>query len=167
MSENPQVKVLALDSWAVLAWLQGEPRGEVVRDFIRWLEGDEEAKKKARHLLGEEVEELRIIMNIIDLGEVFYILGRRKGEQEAKSTINELRATAIQVLPVTDSLVFDAAALKIRHAIAYADAFALATTRAQNGTLVTGDPELKDLEEAPIFWIGKDERTQLGENISG
>lgn len=162
MSGDLQVKIFALDSWAVLAWLQGEPQGEAVRDLIGWLEGDEEAKGRAQRLVGEEVKELRIIINIINLGEVFYILGRRKGEQEAKSTINELTATAIQVLPVTDSLVFDAAALKIRQKIAYADAFALAMTKAQNGTLVTGDPELKDLEEVPILWIGKGGRTQRG-----
>lgn len=150
-----QVKVLTLDSWAVLAWLQGEPQGEVVRDLIGWLEGDEEAKAKAERLVGKEVEELKVIINIINLGEIFYILGRRKGEQEAKDLVNELTATDIEVLSVTDSLVFDAASFKISHAIAYADAFAVATTKAQNGTLVTGDPELKNLEEVPILWIGR------------
>lgn len=158
MSGNPRVKVLVLDSWAVLAWLQGEPQGEIVRDLIGWVEGDEEAKGKAERLLGEEVGELKLIMNIINLGEIFYILGRRKGEQEAKSTVDELMATPIKILSVTDSLVFEAASLKIRHAIAYADAFAVATTKVQNGTLVTGDPELKGLEEIPILWIGEDKR---------
>ena len=31
---------LSLDSWAILAWLQGEPAGEVVRDLIAWSQGD-------------------------------------------------------------------------------------------------------------------------------
>ena len=144
----------------MIAWLQGEPQGEIVRSLIGWVEGDEEAKGKVKRLLGKEAEGLRIIINVINLGEVFYILGRRKGEQEAKSTIDELRATGIEVLPATDSLVFEAAALKIRHAMAYADAFAVATAKAQNGTLVTGDPELKDLEEIPILWIGEGEEPQ-------
>lgn len=159
MSGDPRVKVLVLDSWAVLAWLQGELQGEIVRDLIGWVEGNEEAKGRAERLLGGEVGELKLFMNIINLGEIFYILGRRKGEQEAKSTINELMATPIKILSVTDSLVFEAASLKIRHTIAYADAFAVATTKVQNGTLVTGDPELKDLEEIPILWIGEDEGT--------
>jgi len=32
----------------VLAWLQGEPEGKLMRDLIGWLEGDEEAKGKAQ-----------------------------------------------------------------------------------------------------------------------
>lgn len=156
-SENLPVRALVLDSWAVIAWLQGEPQGKVVRDLIGWLEGDEETKGRVKRLMGKKVEELRVIINVINLGEIFYILGRRKGEQEAKSTIDELRVTGIEVLPVTDTLVFDAASLKIRHASAYADAFAVATTRAENATLVTGDPELKDLEEVPLLWIGRGE----------
>ena len=160
-SDSLQVEALALDSWAVVAWLQGEPQGKVVRDLIGWLEGDERAKGRVKRLIGKKVEELRVIINVINLGEIFYILGRRKGEVEAKTTIEELRATGIEVLPVTDSLVFDAASLKIRHAIAYADAFAVATTKAQKATLVTGDPELKDLEEVPLLWIGRGAGTQL------
>jgi len=155
MDKDPQAKRFILDSWAVLAWLQGEPQGKLVRDLIGWLEGDEEAKGRAQRLVGEDGEELQIAINIINLGEVFYILGRRKGEQEARSTIDELIATGIKVLPATDSLVFEAAALKIRHKMAYADAFAVATAKALNGTLVTGDPELKDLKEIPILWIGE------------
>jgi len=154
MNKTSQAERFILDSWAVIAWLQGELQGEIVRSLIGWVEGDEEAKGRVKRLLEEEVEELKLIINVINLGEVFYILGRRKGEQEAESTINELRATGIEVLPATDSLVFEAAALKIRHAMAYADAFAVATAKAQNGTLVTGDPELKDLKEIPILWIG-------------
>lgn len=162
MDKGSQTKRFILDSWAVLAWLQGEPQGGIVRSLIGWVEGDEEAKEKVKRLLGEEAGELKLFINVINLGEVFYILGRRKGEQEAKSTIDELRATGIEVMPATDSLVFEAAALKIRHKMAYADAFALATAKAQNGTLVTGDPELKGLEEIPILWIGEGEGVQPG-----
>jgi predicted nucleic acid-binding protein len=166
VSENQQVKTLVLDSWAVLAWLQGEAQGEVVRDFIGWLEGDEEAKKRAQYLVGKNVEKLHITINIINLGEIFYILGRRESEQEAKNTINELRTTAIEVLSATDPLVFDATSFKISHAIAYADAFALATAKAQKGTLVTGDPELKNLKEVPILWIGEGGKIVEGKKYS-
>jgi len=154
VNRGPQIETFVFDSWAVIAWLQGEPQGEVVRDLIGCLEGDEEAKGKVERLIGREVRALRLVINVINLGEVFYILGRRKGQQEAKSTIDELKATGIEVFPVTDSLVFDAAALKMKYAMAYADAFAVATAKAQNGTLVTGDPELKDLKEISILWIG-------------
>jgi len=154
VSRDPQIETFVLDSWAVIAWLQGEPQGKVVRDLIGCFENDGESKEKVERLLGKEVQALRLVINVINLGEVFYILGRRRGEQEARSTIDELRATGIEVFPVTDSLVFDAASLKIRYTMAYADAFAAATAKAQSGILVTGDPELKDLKEISILWIG-------------
>jgi len=37
-----------LDSWAILAWLQGESAGEVVRDFIAWSQGDGAAGSRAK-----------------------------------------------------------------------------------------------------------------------
>lgn len=158
MNDNSQVKLIVLDSLAVTAWLQGEAQGKIVRDLISWIEGDQEAEGKARSLVGEEVKEVNLYFNIINLGEIFYILSRRKGEREAKGTISELMATPIEIVPVTDSLVMEAASLKIKYRIAYADAFAVATAKAKNASLITGDPKLKDLDEVPILWIGKDKR---------
>lgn len=155
MNENSQVKSIVFDSWAIIAWLQGETQGDIVRNLIGWIEGDRKVKKKAISFIGEEVREVDLYLNIINLGEIFYILGRRKGEREAKNTINELMATPIEVISVTDSLVFLAASLKIKYTIAYADAFAVATAKAKNASLITGDTELKDLDEVPILWIGK------------
>lgn len=155
MNEGSQTKPILLDSWAIIAWLQGEARGDIVRDLIGWIEGDREAKERARSFIGKEVQEVNLYLNIINLGEVFYILGRRKGQSEAQATINELMATPIEIISVPNSLVFKAASLKIKYAIAYADAFAAASAKAKNASLITGDPELKNLDEIPIMWIGE------------
>ncbi|WP_279233512.1 hypothetical protein [Desulfofundulus thermobenzoicus] len=34
MSDKPLTTGITLDSWAVLAWLQGEPAGILVRDLL-------------------------------------------------------------------------------------------------------------------------------------
>jgi predicted nucleic acid-binding protein len=83
-----------------------------------------------------------------------YTVGRRLGDAEARAMIEELRASSIRTLPVPEHLVLRAAALKIRHAIAYADAFAIATAVAHRASLVTGDQELRHVTEVPIVWIG-------------
>jgi len=75
MEKVPQTKRFILDSWAVLAWLQGEPEGELVRDLIGWLEGNEEAKRRAQRLVGEGGGELQIAMNIINLDPSLAALG--------------------------------------------------------------------------------------------
>ena len=49
-----------------------------------------------------------------------------------------------------------AAELKASHAIAYADAFAVATALEFRATLLTGDPEIKPLEgeeELQVQWL--------------
>ncbi len=138
---------VVLDSWAILSWLQGEPSGALVRDLLGWAEGDEAAGERVRARLGRELSRPKVSVSIINLGEVFHILGRRRGEREARETIEAIKAGAIEVVPVSDRIVFEAASLKIKYPIAYADGFALATAIAQGGVLVTGDPELKDLRD--------------------
>ncbi len=152
------MKNIILDSWAILAWLEGESQGEKVKDLINWVDGDRSSDLEGRikKLIGQnKIERIRLFINIINLGEVFYILGRRKGEEEANETIGEIKETPIEVIPAPNSLVFKAASLKARYSIAYADAFAIATAVTREGSLLTGDPELKGLRDAPIIWIGR------------
>jgi len=150
------MKNIILDSWAIIAWLQGESQGKKVRDLINWVSGDTDLEEKIKNLIEQsEIEKIRLFVNIINLGEVFYILGRRKGKEEAKDTISEIKENPIEIIPVSNSLVFMAASLKVNYPIAYADAFAIATAITQEGDLLTGDPELKGLEDIPIIWIGE------------
>ena len=146
---------IVLDSWTILAWLQGENMGAVVRDLLNWADGDEAAGKKVRARWGEEVRGPKLLISLINLGEVFYILGRRRGEREARETVEEIKSSAVEVVPVSEELIFEAASLKIKYPIAYADGFALATAVVLGGSLLTGDPALQGVKEIPILWIGK------------
>lgn len=150
------MKNIVLDSWSIIAWLQGESPGEKVRNLVNWVNGERNSEDKVRSLIGQStIVEMRLLVNIVNLGEVFYILGRRKGEQEAKETIDEIKENRLEIIPVSNSLVFKAASIKINHLMAYADAFAIATAMTQEGSLLTGDPELKDVRDIPIIWIGE------------
>ena len=150
------MKNIVLDSWSIIAWLQGESPGEKVRNLVNWVNGERNSEDKVRSLMGQStIVEMRLLVNIVNLGEVFYILGRRKGEQEAKETIDEIKENRLEIIPVSNSLVFKAASIKINHLMAYADAFAIATAMTQEGSLLTGDPELKDVRDIPIIWIGE------------
>ena len=150
------MKNIVFDSWSIIAWLQGESPGEKVRNLVNWVNGERNSEDKIRSLIGQStIVEMRLLVNIVNLGEVFYILGRRKGEQEAKETIDEIKENRLEIIPVSNSLVFKAASIKINHLMAYADAFAIATAMTQEGSLLTGDPELKDVRDIPIIWIGE------------
>jgi ribonuclease VapC len=86
-----------------------------------------------------------LFISIINLGEVFYCVGKVKGEDAARATLAELQRLNMTVVPASDELVMAAAQLKIRHAISYADAFAAAAALAHDAVLMTGDPELEAL----------------------
>ena len=80
-------------------------------------------------------------MSWINAGEVAYVVERAAGQERSRQVIAELRARAALELP-SESRVMAAAAIRARHAMAYADAFACATALAHQGVLLTGDPEI-------------------------
>ena len=82
-------------------------------------------------------------MSWINLGEVFYVVHRISGEADAKSVVRNLRQRLVLDLP-HEGRVLEASAIKANHAVAYADAFALATAIAHGADLMTGDPEILD-----------------------
>ena len=110
----------SLDSWAIL----------------RWLDGDEPAAARVEAAIPS-----RPVMSWINLGEVAYIVERRAGVDRARRVVRELRPRLTLDLP-SEARVLEAAHLKAGYAMAYADAFAVATAIAHGATLLTGDPEI-------------------------
>ena len=110
----------SLDSWAIL----------------RCLGGEEPAAARV-----EAAMPSRPVMSWINLGEVAYIVERRAGVDRARRVVRELRPRLTLDLP-SEARVLEAAHLKAGYAMAYADAFAVATAIAHGATLLTGDPEI-------------------------
>ena len=109
-----------LDSWAVLAWLEGE----------------EPAASRVQEALVS-----RPVMSWINVGEVAYVLERRAGAERSREVVRELRRLLNLDLP-TEERVIEAARVKAGHRMAYADAFAVVTAHAHGAELLTGDPEI-------------------------
>jgi predicted nucleic acid-binding protein len=80
-------------------------------------------------------------MSWVNLGEVAYIVERLAGAPRARQVVRELRLRLNLDLP-SESRVLEAAHIKARYPMAYADAFAVATALAHQATLLTGDPEI-------------------------
>lgn len=116
-----------LDSWAILAWLDGE--------------------EPARSRLDSLVDD-RPVVSWINLVEVYYRVERDHGREAADLTLTELRATLTPDLPGTARMT-DVARLKARSAIALGDCFAIATAAAHRLPLLTGDPEILELADPP------------------
>jgi predicted nucleic acid-binding protein len=122
-----------LDAWALLALLQKE----------------EPAASRVKRLMEEaRAGNTELFISVINLGEVYYRIGKAKGEREAQETLDDVRRLCLTVVPATEEALFAAARFKMHHAISYADAFAAATAEDLNAVLATGDPELGQLEHS-------------------
>ena len=107
-----------------------------------------------------EDSDFRCYLSTINLGEVFYRLIRLKGIEDAEAFWEDARSGAIpiQLVEATRYRIREAARLKGKHPIAYADAFAAQAARETGVPLVTGDHELKALEWEGVItlrWIGR------------
>lgn len=110
-----------LDSWAVLAWLDGEePAAEAVQ---------------------RACDRGRPLISWINLIEVEYRISRQHGTEEAETVLARLRGLLAEELPGV-ARMRAVAALKVQHPVALADCFAIATAAAHDAALITGDPEI-------------------------
>ncbi len=109
-----------LDSWAVLAWL----------------DGDSPACDRVDALVAE-----RPLLSWVNAVEVYYRLERDHGREAADTTLGDLRAGFDVELPGTTRMV-EVGRIKARHPMALGDCFAIATAAAHGAPLLTGDPEI-------------------------
>ena len=123
-------KTIVLDSWAIMAYLQDEPSGEKIADMIA------DAKEDGRLLL----------MSVINIGEVWYSLARRRSTADADQALRWISDIGIQFVNADIELTRIAARFKAKGGMSYADCFAAALAKQHKAALVTGDVEFKRLE---------------------
>jgi ribonuclease VapC len=132
------MKRYVLDSYAMIAYFEDEAGADRVARLLRQL-----IQGKAKGYL-----------SVVNWGEVYYNTMREGGVAEAEKVILQLDKFPIQMVEVNRDFAYEAAKLKGKYRIAYADCFAVALSVKLNATLVTGDPEFKKLKERiSIQWI--------------
>ena len=126
-----------LDTFAMLAYLQGESNGVFVRGIFQ---------------SGSQ----NIYMFLINVGEVLYITERKQGIRKAQEVLASIRQLPIELLPVDEQTIFAAAHIKANYTVSYADSFAIVAAQTVGGTLITGDPEFGAVEDiVNIEWLQK------------
>ncbi len=132
-------KAYALDSFALLAHLENEKRGEKVTRVL---------------LAAQQTQHIKLYMSIINLGEVYYITMRERGEQKAEEIFALIMLLPIQIIEADIAATINASKLKSRYPVAYADCFAASLAISKGIKLMTGDPEFRKMEnEVKIEWL--------------
>ena len=125
---------------------RGKARRYVLDDnaLIGFFEDRAGTAGKIEHLVGEALrQDLPLLMSAVNWGEVFYTAWRRHGEAQARQADARLQELPVAVIAVDRDRASRAAALKQKHSLGYADAFAAELAMERSAWLVTADPEFK------------------------
>jgi predicted nucleic acid-binding protein len=85
-------------------------------------------------------------INALNLGEIIYSTKKEFGDQKKLEVLASIERLNFTILPISNSLIFQAAEYKAQYAISYADCFVLASAVEYKWTLVTGAPEFRKVE---------------------
>lgn len=127
-----------LDSYALMAFFEDEPGADLVRGLI----------------LKAEEDNIKLLMSVVNLGEVWYSIARTTSPKTADQYIRDIEGMAIEIVDADWPLTHLAATFKVDGNISYGDCFAAALAKNRKAELITGDKEFKVLEgEIKIYWL--------------
>jgi ribonuclease VapC len=126
MAERAHTRYV-LDSYAVIAFFEGQAGGERVESLLQQAEKGN----------------CTLYMSVVNLGEILYTVERERGIPVAQWTLARLDELPIVIVEADRALTLAAAHIKARYPVAYADVFAAALARILCAPLLTGDPEFR------------------------
>jgi predicted nucleic acid-binding protein len=124
---------MVLDAHALMVLFNDEPGADEVEKI----------------LLKTESGNPRLLMSVVNWGEIYYSIARGASQELADSKAHEIAGMMIELVPVDSrdlELVRQAAVFKATKKMSYADCFAAALAKIKNAELITGDPEFRVVE---------------------
>lgn len=116
--------------------------------LLRLAQNEPGAEKVARVLTEAKTGKLRLLMHVINLGEVVYSIGKRFGWEVALRKRAEIGLLPIAVAAFSEEVFWHAVKIKSHYSMSYADCFAAALAFKEGATLMTSDPEFEVLGDA-------------------
>ncbi len=101
-----------LDANALYRFLMNQPGADIVEDVF----------KRARD------SKTTLLISVINWGEVYYNIARKRGFEEAREFMAEVRLLPLNIINADEPITEAAARLKAGYGLPYADCFAAAIT---------------------------------------
>jgi len=127
---NSMAATKVLDTYALIAFFEDEPGADFVRNL----------------LLKAESGDLKLVMCVVNLGEVWYSIARAVSPAQADALIEEIQGMSIEIIDADWVLTYQAAIYKSKGRLSYADCYTAALAKLRRAEVVTGDPEFQKLE---------------------
>ena len=124
---------MVLDAHALMVLFNDEPGADEVEKI----------------LLKAESGTPKLLMSVVNWGEIYYSILRGASQEMADSKAHQIAGMRIELVPVDArdlELIRQAAVFKATKKMSYADCFAAAFAKIRNAELVTGDPNSKLLK---------------------
>src|SRR5215212_693059 len=131
------MKKVVFDSYALIAFFRQETGYELVRDLLVKISNDESEG----------------YITTVNIGEIYYMISRKSNPKKAEEVIHALLHFPIHIVDADLKLSLEAAKIKAKYSLSYADAFAAALTITRKATLITGDEEFDLLLKEPNFKV--------------
>ncbi len=123
------MKKIVFDSYALIALFRQEEGHELVRDLLVKMANDESEG----------------YITAVNVGEIYYMISRKSNTKNAETAIAAARQMPIHIVDADLKLCMEAAAIKAKYSLSYADAFAAALAINKKAVLITGDKEFEAL----------------------
>ena len=130
-------KNIIFDSFALIAHFRKESGSEQISNLLSEI------------AIGEKEG----FISVINIGEIYYMLYRKAGEEIAEKSLRIIKTLPLKIVDADFTATYQASRLKSKFRISFADAFAASLTMEKRGTLVTGDPEFKNLQKVKDFKV--------------
>jgi len=137
-----------LDSFALLAYLNKEAGFITVKNLLAAAQQKNESAESTK-------SDITLLMNEINIGEVYYILSRKRGTEQADYFIETI-LPGLPITAVSNSFndIIAAARIKAAHTLSFSDCFAVITAQQNKAAILTGDPEFKHIEHlVKVEWL--------------
>ena len=131
------MKRLVFDSYAFIAFFRQERGYELVRDLLVKMANNESEG----------------YITTVNIGEVYYMIARKSNQKAAETALDALLKFPLHIVEADLKLSLEAAKLKAKYSLSYADAFAAALTIQKKAVLITGDDEFNALLKETNFKV--------------
>jgi predicted nucleic acid-binding protein len=131
------MKKVVFDSYALIAFFRQEDGYQLVRELLVKMANDESEG----------------FITTVNIGEVYYMISRKSNQKNAEIAIDALLKFPLHIVEADLKLSLEAAKLKAKYSLSYADAFAAALTINRKAILITGDAEFNNLVNEPGFKV--------------
>jgi len=131
------VKKIVFDSYVFISLFRKDPGYEQIRDLLVKMTNDESEG----------------YITAVNLGEVYYMISRKSSTKYAETAIAAIKQMPVHIVEPELKLCLEAAAIKAKYSLSYADAFAAALTINKRAVLLTGDKEFDSLKDVIGFKV--------------